>query len=133
MGRKTWDSIGRPLPGRASIVMTRDANWHADGAIAASDLEDALAKGAQWLTDQQTGERRQILFGGGQIYAAGLPYCQVIEATFVDAEPADGVRFPAFDHTDWTDELLEQFPAQGDVPSFSYHRMTRKKAAQPLS
>lgn len=73
------------------------------------------------------------MFGGGQIYAAGLSYCQVIEATFVEAEPADGVKFPAFNHADWTDNLLEQFAADGDVPGFSYHRLVRKKTARPLS
>ena len=133
MGRRTFQSIGRALPGRLSVVLTRDANWQAEGAVAVPSLEAAIEVSKDWLAQQQTKETRLILFGGGQIYAAGLPYCQVIEATFVDAEPADGVRFPAFDHIDWTDELLEQFPAQGDVPSFSYHRMTRKKAAQPLS
>jgi len=72
MGRKTWDSIGRPLPGRASIVLTRDPSWAADGAITASSLEDALEKGAKWLIHQGEGETRQILFGGGQIYKLGL-------------------------------------------------------------
>ena len=48
MGRKTWDSIGRPLPGRASIVMTRDEQWQAQGATRASSLDDAIAKGNAW-------------------------------------------------------------------------------------
>ena len=57
----------------------------------------------------------------------------MIEATFVDAEPADGVMFPEFDRSDWTDEVLAQFPADGDVPGFAYHRLTRIGAARPLS
>ena len=134
MGRRTFESIGRALPGRLSVVLTRDADWQAEeGAVAVASLDAAIQVGKEWLIQQQTQETRLILFGGGQIYAAGLPYCQMIEATFVDAEPDEGVRFPEFDRSDWTDEELERFSAEGDVPGFSYHRLTRKGVALPLS
>lgn len=133
MGRRTFQSIGRALPGRLSVVLTRDESWQAEGAVAVPSFEAAIQVSKEWLINQQSDERRLILFGGGQIYAAGLSYCQVIEATFVEAEPADGVKFPAFNHADWTDNLLEQFAADGDVPGFSYHRLVRKKTARPLS
>jgi len=51
MGRKTWDSIGRPLPGRASIVMTRDADWAADGAIGVTTMTAAIAAARDWILD----------------------------------------------------------------------------------
>ena len=127
MGRKTWDSIGRPLPGRASIVMTRDANWHADGAIAASDLEDALAKGAQWLTGQQTGERRQILFGGGQIYELGLEQCDVIEMTEVDLAPEGPACFPPIDTSLWQEVSRQEVEAAEDVPAHRFLRYERRE------
>ena len=133
MGRRTFETIGRALPGRLSVVLTRDADWQAEGAVAVASLEAAIKVSKDWLVQQQTQETRLILFGGGQIYAAGLPYCQMIEATFVEAEPEDGVRFPEFDRSDWTDEELERFPAEEDVPGFSYHRLTRKTPALPLS
>lgn len=133
MGRRTFQSIGRALPGRLSVVLTRNADWQAEGAVGVASLAAAIEVSKAWLAEQGTQETRLILFGGGQIYEAGLPYCQTIEATFVDAEPVDGVRFPEFDRKDWADETLEQFAADGDVPEFSYHRLTRKSPARPLS
>lgn len=132
MGRRTFDSIGQALPGRLSVVMTRDVNWQADGAVAVNSLIAAINVAKEWLGKQQSGENRLILFGGGQIYKEGLPYCQTIEATFVDVEPHNGVKFPAFNSQEWTDNLLEQFASDGDVPGFSYHRLTRKRPALSL-
>ena len=128
MGRKTWDSIGRPLPGRASIVLTRDASWQAEGAITAHSLEDAIAKGAKWLAEQGTGEGRQILFGGGQIYQLGLDLCDVIEMTEVDLAPEGPAKFPQIDHDIWQEVAREEVAADGDVPShrfIRYHRAER--------
>ena len=133
MGRRTFDSIGRALPGRLSVVLTRNASWQAEGAVAVSSLNAAITVSIDWLKAQQTEETRIILFGGGQIYEAGLPYCQTIEATFVEAEPDSSVRFPEFDRSDWSDERVERFSASGDMPGFSYHRLTRKAAARPLA
>ena len=133
MGRRTFESIGRALPGRLSVVMTRDVKWKAEGAVAVDSLAAAINAAKDWLGEQLTGENRLILFGGGQIYEKGLPYCQTIEATFVDAEPDFGVKFPAFDSGEWTDNLLQQFAANGDVPGFSYHRLTRKLPALSLT
>lgn len=132
MGRRTFQSIGRALPGRLSVVLSRDATWQADGAVTVSSLDAAIKVSTDWLSRQQTNETRLILFGGGQIYEAGLSYCNVIEATFVDAEPADGVKFPAFSQAEWTDQKLEAFAAEGDIPGFSYHRLTRKRPVGPL-
>ena len=131
MGRRTFDSIGRVLPGRLSVVMTRDKHWRADGAVPVASLAVAIDVAKGWLIEQESGENRIILFGGGQIYRAGLPYCKTIEATFVDAEPSVGVKFPEFNSRDWNDRLEQQFAAEGEVPGFSYHHLTRKR--DPLS
>ena len=120
MGRKTWDSIGRPLPGRASIVLTRDLSWAADGAITASSLEDALEKGAKWLSEQGQGETRQILFGGGQIYQLGLSHCDVIEMTEVDLAPEGPALFPEIDSAQWQETKREEVRADGDVPAHRF-------------
>ena len=127
MGRRTFDSIGRALPGRLSVVMTRDKSWRADGAVPVASLAVAIDVAKRWLIEQKSGENRLILFGGGQIYEAGLPYCKTIEATFVDSEPSVGVEFPAFDSQEWDDKLLQKFAAKGDMPGFSYHQLTRKR------
>ena len=132
MGRRTFVSIGRALPGRLSVVMTRDKSWRADGAVAVASLAVAIDVAKGWLIEQRSGENRLILFGGGQIYEAGLPYCKTIEATFVDAEPDVGVKFPAFNSREWNDKLLQKFAAKGDIPEFSYHQLTRKRDALSL-
>ena len=133
MGRRTFDSIGRALPGRLSVVMTRDKRWRADGAVPVASLAAAIDVAKGWLIEQKLSENRIILFGGGQIYKAGLPYCKTIEATFVDAEPSVGVKFPAFNSRDWNHKLLQQFAAEGDMPGFSYHHLTRKRDALSLN
>ena len=72
MGRRTWDSIGRPLPGRASIVLTRDPAWQAEGAIAVADLATAIATAKDWILATPEARNALILFGGGQIYKMGI-------------------------------------------------------------
>lgn len=90
MGRKTWDSIGRPLPQRRSIVVTRDPSFAAAGAEVAHDLGAALD--LAFATDD---EPRVI--GGGQIYAAALPLATALYLTEVDQDVDGDVHFPAFD------------------------------------
>ena len=126
MGRKTWDSIGRPLPGRASIVLTRDVNWSAEGAISVPSLEAAIAAGKNWLAAQNSDEKRLILFGGGQIYQMGLPLCQEIELTKVGLSPEADAKFPEIDETGWDISDLDAFAASESSPAFSYHTMTRR-------
>ena len=59
MGRRTWSSIGRPLPGRASIVLTRDTNWKENGAIVVHNFSDAISQSKRWLVQQKTKENSQ--------------------------------------------------------------------------
>ena len=132
MGRRTWQSIGRALPGRLSVVLTRDENWSAEGAVAVQSMQQAIEAGMKWLVSQNSDERRLILFGGGQIYAAGLDYCSVIEATIIDSEPDSGVCFPQLNPSEWTDEKLESISQDADRPAFHYHKLTRKAASKPL-
>ena len=126
MGRKTWDSIGRPLPGRASIVLTRDVNWSAEGAIPVSSFDAAIAAGKNWLAAQNSDEKRLILFGGGQIYQMGLPLCQEIELTKVGVAPEADAKFPKIDEAEWDISDLEAFAANEASPAFSYHTMIRR-------
>ena len=126
MGRKTWDSIGRPLPGRASIVLTRDSRWSADGATAVSSLDEALAEGAKWLEEQGTGESRQILFGGGQIYEMGLSLCDAIEMTEVDLAPDGPAVFPQIDPLQWHEVSRTDIKATDDVPAHRFLRYERR-------
>jgi dihydrofolate reductase len=110
MGRATFDSIGRALPGRTTIVVTRDPAWSAKGVETAPSLEAALER-AQELDDDI------FIVGGGQIYAqaldAGLVDLMVV--TRVAAAPEGDVRFPPVDWERWTPVV--RIPHRGD-PSF---------------
>ena len=93
MGRRTWDSIGRPLPGRDNIVVTRQSGWRADGAIRAASLDDALA--------QADPAKRVFVIGGAELYRDALPAAGVLELTEIDAAwPAD-TFFPPWDRADF--------------------------------
>lgn len=98
MGRKTFESIGRPLPGRVNIVATRRTAPIA-GVTVAGSVEEALRLGAEAAAHLGTDEI--CVIGGAEIYAATLPLADRIYWTEVEAEVAGDVRFPAFDPSGW--------------------------------
>ena len=110
MGRATFDSIGRALPGRTTIVVTRNPEWSAEGVEAAPSLEDALKRAGELDDDI-------FLVGGGQIYAQALDQglVDLMVITRVAAAPEGDVRFPAIDWELW--EPVVRIPYGGD-PSF---------------
>jgi dihydrofolate reductase len=117
MGRKTFASIGRPLPGRRNIVLTRDATWRAEGVSAARSLADALALARDSV--------RVFVIGGADIYALALPGADLLELTEIDAEfPAD-TFFPAWNRADFRQTSREAHEtAEGLRYSFvSYQRI----------
>lgn len=93
MGRKTWQSIGRPLPGRRSLVVSRDPEFAAEGADVLPSFEAAL--------DATRGAERVAVIGGASLYAMALPLADRLELTEIDAvRPADA-WFPDWDRTGW--------------------------------
>jgi len=99
MGRKTWDSIGKPLPGRRNIVITRNPQWQADGAERAASLQEAI-KLAQDAP-------KAYVIGGGEIYAQALPLADELVLTEIDADFEADAFFPAFDRAQFTAEASE--------------------------
>ena len=93
MGRKTWDSIGRPLPGRRSIVITRNPQWRAEGAEPAASLRAALALVAQ--------APKAFVIGGAEIYALALPHADELLLTEIDAEFDADAFFPRWNRADF--------------------------------
>ncbi len=89
MGRKTFDSIGRALPGRVTVVITRDKTYQPEGAATASSIETALALG-------QTFGKPIFIAGGAEIYRQTLPMADVVHLTTVDCEPQGNIFFPEF-------------------------------------
>lgn len=112
MGRKTWDSLPprfRPLPGRDNIVVTRNANWSSDGARVAHSLNAALALsrdtelegGPEGAISAVAGDTEVWIIGGGSLYAAALPYADVLEVTELDLDIAGDTRAPQVSSDDW--------------------------------
>ena len=99
MGRKTFDSIGRPLPGRTNIVLTRDASWSAPGVEVATTLDDALSLARKACTD--SGVDEVMVIGGEQIYRMTMVVADRLYVTEVDAEIAGDAFFPAIDNQQW--------------------------------
>ena len=93
MGRKTWESLGAPLPGRENVVVTRARGYEAPGAHVAASLEAALALCA--------GEPIAFVIGGGELYAAALPLANTLVLTEIGRDYAGDARFPPFDRAAW--------------------------------
>ena len=100
MGRTTYESIGRPLPGRSTVVLTRDPDWSADGVEVAHDVGSALA-----IADRLPGDL--MVAGGAEVYAATLDVADEQVLTEVHLEPEGDVHYPAFDRTEWTETRRE--------------------------
>jgi dihydrofolate reductase len=106
MGRKTYESIGHPLPGRTTVVVTRQEDWSAgeDEVIRARDVAGALALAGE-IDDEV------FVVGGGQVYEDALPLADRLELTHVAAEPAGDTYFPAVDWSEWREIARE--PGEG--------------------
>jgi len=117
MGRKTFESLPRLLPGRRHIVMTRDPNWEAPGAEAAHDTAGALA-----LADAQN----VSVIGGAKIFQLFLPIADRVELTEVHARPEGDTVLPRFDNHHWRMLGRESHPARDGQPAFSFLTLVRK-------
>jgi dihydrofolate reductase len=98
MGRRTFDSIGRPLPGRTTIVVTRNPQWQfaSELVLRASSLAEALAAAGE-IDDEV------FVVGGAGLYSEALPVADRLALTFVDAEPDGDTFFPEVDWSDWVE------------------------------
>ena len=99
MGRRTWQSLGRPLPHRQNIVVTRDRAFAAPGADIAHSLAEALA--------QARPPAPVYCIGGAELYAQALPRADVLELTEIDRDYAGDARFPRVDRDEWVEIARE--------------------------
>lgn len=98
MGRATYDSIGRPLPGRTTIVVTRNPEWSAEGVLVAHSVDEALA---------MRGDGQVFVAGGAEIYELALPYADLLLISEVHAEPEGDTFFPQVDEGTWAETARE--------------------------
>ncbi len=122
MGRRTFESIGRPLPGRHNIVLTRDPNWAADGVTVVPNLAEAIA-----AAGLQQGVRPEeiMIIGGSAVYAEALPSARRVYLTEVHAEPDGDTRLAEFDPQVWHERAREDHAAEGAAPAFSFVTLER--------
>ncbi len=95
MGARLSLSIGRPLPGRRTIVVTRDPGFAAEGVVVAHSVEQAIARASEAANEMSA--REIIVAGGAEVYGQLLPSCERLHLTLVHASPEGDARFPAFD------------------------------------
>ncbi|NVO08726.1 MAG: dihydrofolate reductase [Bacteroidales bacterium] len=120
MGRKTYDSIGRPLPGRTNVVITRDKNYQADGCIVVNSLEDALNIASQ--------DSEVFIIGGGDIYRQTLSLADRIYFTRIHASFSGDTFFPELDLKEWTTESVTKGkPINDDGLGYTFINLVREK------
>ncbi|MCD9121554.1 MULTISPECIES: dihydrofolate reductase [Cupriavidus] len=120
MGRKTWESIGRPLPGRRNIVVSRNPELRLDGAETASSLEDALRL--------CVGVEQVFLIGGAQLYAEALPSADRLIVTEIDADIDGDAHFPDIDPQRWIATERERHHSEPN--GFDYAFVTYERAPE---
>ena len=125
MGRKTFQSIGKPLPGRETIVLTRDQAFEAAGVHVARSWEDAAARGERLARDM--GATEVAVVGGAEIYALALPHIQKIFLTRVHASPSGDAIFPAVSPAEFREIRRQELPkGPDDEHSFTFIDLERR-------
>ncbi|EGH30200.1 dihydrofolate reductase [Pseudomonas syringae pv. aptata] len=118
MGRKTWDSLGRPLPGRLNLVVSRQTDLQLEGAEVFASLDAAVVRAEQWAQEQGVDE--VMLIGGAQLYAQGLPQADRLYLTRVALSPDGDAWFPEFDTTQWALVSNTENAAVDDKPAYNF-------------
>ena len=117
MGRKTYESIGRPLPKRTNIIITRDKSYHVDGCTVVNSLKDAIA------IAKKEDQIEIFIIGGGEIYKQAVPFAQKLYITKVQGDYGADTFFP--DYSNFTKLISKEEHREG-LYSFSYSILERK-------
>jgi dihydrofolate reductase len=121
MGRKTFDSIGKPLPGRTTVVVTRNTALNIDGCTIAHSLEAAIKA----CTD----DSEIFIVGGAELYALAMPLVTNLYITEIQQEVLGDAYFPEFSHTQWQEISREQHIQESPQPLI-YHFVTYRRNSQ---
>ncbi len=117
MGRKTYESIGRPLPGRTTVIVTRDPNYRVEGCLTAHSIDAAI---------QACGDDPEVFFvGGADLYSQVLARADRLYLTEIQQEYAGDAHFPAFDKQSWRETARD---AQVSAAGLAYHFVTYDRA-----
>lgn len=118
MGRKTFDSIGKPLPGRTTVVVTRDARLKIDGCLVAHSLEEAIAACA--------GDKEVFVVGGAELYRQAMPLMDALYITEIQQDVDGDAHFPEFDKSAWQESSREMRSQETPQP-LEYHFVTYRR------
>lgn len=125
MGRNTWESIGRPLPNRRSIVVTSNPDYVAEGADVVTSLPAAKARAVE--LSAELGVNEAFVIGGARLYADALEQAECFHLTRVHAKVEGDTLLPEFDESEWQEVAREEFSAQDENPySYSICRLERR-------
>ena len=123
MGRKTFESIGKPLPGRHNIVLTRQKDWRADGVTVVPNLAEAIAAAG---LDPRARADVLMVIGGAEIYAQALPLAARVELTEVHVDAHGDTALPGFDADVWREVARARHEADGAAPAHSFVTLVRR-------
>lgn len=115
MGRKTYDSIGKPLPGRTTVVVTRNPELEIDGCIVTRSLEEAIAA--------CSGDKEVFIVGGAELYAQAMPLVDTLYVTEIQQDVDGDAHFPAFRQSEWHEVAREPRIQESPQP-LQYHFVT---------
>ena len=118
MGRKTYESIGKPLPGRTTVVVTRNRELEIEGCIIAHSLQEAIGACA--------GDEEVFIVGGAELYAQALPIADVLYITEILAEVQGDAFFPEFDRNQWSAAAREEHRQETPHP-LEFHFVTYRR------
>ena len=126
MGRKTFDSIGRPLPGRTNIVVTRDASFKPDGVTVVHSIEQAIQAAAEY--------DEVMIVGGASFYSQLLPQVSRVYLTLVHEQVDGDAHFPELDPTEWsTVTRIDHDPDEKNRYAYSFLTLERQPKKQPAN
>ena len=132
MGRKTWESLPFPLPGRPNLVLTRNTNYTAEGAEVFSDLSEMVGRGAELAG--LAGQSEVMITGGAQLYEMLLPWTGRIFETIVDTEIDGDTHFASLDMSDWDEtQVVKHEAGKGDDFNFTTRVLERRSKSSILT
>jgi dihydrofolate reductase len=124
MGRKTWDSLGRPLPGRLNLVVSRQPGLQLPGAEVFASLDAAIERAEAWAHEQ--GADEVMLIGGAQLYELSLAQADRLYLTRVALQPEGDAWFPEFDENQWQKVSSVANEAVDDKPAYAFEVWERR-------
>jgi dihydrofolate reductase len=124
MGRKTWDSLGRPLPGRLNLVVSRQPGLQLEGAEVFASLDAALERAEAWAREEDADEL--MLIGGAQLYELGLARAERLYLTRVAISPQGDAWFPEVNEAEWDQSSAIEHAPGLETPGYVFEVWDRK-------